>query len=334
MKKRTLVLTTILFLIFIINIQLKCLIAEEAEINAFIEKSGELPSIKLNKWVPIKIIIKDSFGMNWTDFQERFFNFNLPVKYWFFSKLWDILFSKGGRPVKSFLGYTSLRFTPEIISSNPEGWYARITPNSIGNTTTGIINNITLELKIDEAPIDYSIIVRINCSRYDTFGKFYGTSYINIPVKAQPNYFIKMELSKEKDYSGLNEIKHFQIKLTNKGFYKDTYFFYFDHSNEIICNVDNQVIVLEPRETKTVNMNVLSPVKIIDFGTPYVIDVYTSSIGDNSSKLIGSYVLITRGFHISPLVVIIAIPILIFLIIVVVVLFFYFKSKNLIKQKF
>jgi len=331
MKKRKIFLTSVIIVIFFFNTQFKSLLAEDAEINAYIERSGELPSIKVNKWIPIKIIITDSIGMNWTLFKEKFFNESKPLWYIFYFTLWDVMFSKKlGVPVKSYLGYTSLRFTPKIISPNPEGWYAKITPNSIGNTTTGITNNITLELKIDEAPIDYSVIVRINCSRYDTFGKLYGASYIDIPVKAHPNYFIKMELPKNKGYSGLNKITNFQIKLTNKGFYKDTFFFDFNHSNEIIINADNQVLVLESGETKTINIKVLSPEKIIDFGTPYVINVSTHSIGDSSSKLIGSFVLITKGIHISPLVSIIALTIII-LLISVIIIYFYNKSQRINK---
>ena len=72
-------------------------------------------------------------------------------------------------------------------------------------------------------------------------------------------------------------------------------------SDELFCTVDNQVLTLKSGENKTLTINVLTPDKIFDFGTPYPIDVYVHSIGNNTNKLIGSYTLITKGIYFNPL---------------------------------
>lgn len=300
------VLTTIVFFILII-LPLKSVAAQEiilgdAEINAYIDQGGELPSIKVNQWSTINISIIDTFGMNWSLFQEKFFNWAHPVRLWFHSLTWNILFGRNlDRPLNSFLGFTSLRFTSEVLSEDPNGWKVKITPNAIGNTTTGKNHFINLDVKVNEAPVDYSVIIRIKCTRLDTQGVEYGYSFIDIPLKAEPTEFIAMKLDREVGYAGLNNITKFTINLTNKGYYKNTFYTNISSSDELFCTVDNQVLTLKSGENKTLTINVLTPDKIFDFGTPYPIDVYVHSIGNNTNKLIGSYTLITKGIYFNPL---------------------------------
>jgi len=324
MKKKNIYIFLFLILMFFFGYPFNNLLAEEielgdAEINAYIERSGELPSIKVDKWSSINITIVDVFSMNWTLFKGKFFNWNEPLKYIYNKVIWSFLFSRGlDRPLNSFLGYTSLSFSPEVISSNPKGWYVKINPNVIVNTTTGKKSYINLDIKIDEAPVDYSVIIRINCTRLDTFGLPYGYSYINIPFKAHPAHYITMELDEKIGYAGLNNLTNFQVNLTNNGYYKDTFFFNLNYSKDIICNADNQVLVLESGETKPITINILTPEKIIDFGTPYQIDISTYSIGDSSNKLIGTYTLITQGVYFSKLFLIYLYPIIITIIFILI----------------
>jgi hypothetical protein len=298
---------TIAFLILVI-MPLKStaqqeIVLGEAEINAYIEQSGELPSIKVNQWSTINITILDTFGMNWSRFQDRFFNWSKPLNVWFNTLTWNILFGKKlDRPLESFLGFTTLRFTYDVLSKESNGWKVKITPNTIGNTTTGKKHFINLEVMVDKAPVDYSAIIRINCTRLDTYGVDYGYSLIDIPLKAEPTNFISMNVNKAVGYSRLHDIKKFTIDLTNKGYYKDTFFVNLTYPEELFCNVDNQILTLDSGESKTLIFNVLTPDKIIDLGTPYLIKVYVHSIGNDESKLIGSYTIITNGIYFNPLI--------------------------------
>lgn len=331
MIKKNIRIFLILMLMIFFGYPVNNLLADEielddAEINAYIERSGALPSIKVDKWSSINITIIDVFSMNWTLFQKRFFNWSNPLKYIFNMATWNFLFGRNlDRPLNSYLGYTSLSFSPEVVSSNPKGWYVKINPNLIVNTTTGKKSYINLYIKIDEAPVDYSVIIRINCTRLDTFGLPYGYSYINIPVKAHPAHYITMELDEKIGYAGLNNLTNFQINLTNKGYYKDTFFFNLNYSKDIICNVDNQALVLESGEIKPITISILTPEKIIDFGTPYTINISTYSIGDTSNKLIGTYTLITQGIYFSKLFIIILYPIIITIFLILI----YLKLKKL-----
>lgn len=298
--------TTLVILILILiplnNASSQKLTLGDAEINAYVKKEGELPSIQVNQWSTINISILDTFAMNWSLFQEKFFNYSKPLGLWVNTFSWNFLFGRNlDRPLNSFLGYTSLRFTSEILSKNSSGWKVKITPNSIGNTTTGKKHFINLEVMVDEAPVNYSVIVRINCTRLDTYGVDYGYSYIDIPLKAEPTDFVAMKLDKEVGHAGLHTINTFTINLTNKGYYKNTFFAHIKSSDDLFCTVDNQVLTLKSNEQRTLKINVLTPDKIIDFGTPYPIDVYIQSASNNSSRLIGSYTLITRGIHLSPI---------------------------------
>ncbi len=67
--------------------------------------------------------------------------------------------------------------------------------------------------------------------------------------------------------------------------------------------------------------------RFYDPGTPHIIDIYAYSTGDPTTTLIGSVVLITEGFYISPLIGLILIPIIIILIIIYFI-FFYLKQKR------
>lgn len=299
--------TTIAFII-LICLPLNSVVAEEselgdAEINAYIEQEGNLPSIRVNQWSTINISIVDTFGMNWSLFQENFFNWENPLTLWFNSLIWKFMFEKNlDRPLDSFLGFTSFRFTSEVITENPTGWKVKITPNAIANTTTAKNHFINLEIKVDYAPVDYSVIIRINCTRLDTYGVDYGYSFIDIPLKAEPAEFIAMRLEEDVGYAGLNTIKKFTIDLTNKGYYKNTFFTNVTSPDNLFCTVDNQILTLDSGENKTLTINALTPDKIFDFGTPHTIDVYAHSLGNNTNTLIGSYTLITKGIYVSPLI--------------------------------
>jgi phosphate/sulfate permease len=74
-------------------------------------------------------------------------------------------------------------------------------------------------------------------------------------------------------------------------------------------------------------INIFTPEKFFDLGTPNKIEIYATSSGDLNPIHIGTIVVITKGIFISPLAGMIAAPIIIFLIIIYI-LFFYNRNKK------
>ncbi len=270
----------------------------DAQINAYITKAGELPLIDTSNWTGINLTIEDTIGMNWSLFKDNFFNDSRPIYKLYNLFVWSLLFNKKlGVPIQNYLGYCSLRFKVDTSSEETQGWFTRITPNTITNTTTGKKHDIELEVKIKDAPVSNSIILRLNCTRYDAAGLFYGTTFIDIPLKANPEEFIAIEINTNKTYAVPNEKVTLRAFFTNNGFYKDTFFFILDAPSELVTNMNDQVVVLESGERRNITFNVLAPDDIIDFGTPYLISLSAYSSSNEFIHPIGSYTVIVRGVH-------------------------------------
>jgi hypothetical protein len=334
MNKAYMLIKLIIVLILFSSISYSALSADEidlydAEINAYIQQSGGLPSIKLSNWTSINVSIDDTFSMNWTYFQEEFFNDNEPIKKAINKWWWNKIFKNLDAPVQSFLGYTSLKFKPIILSENPKGWHVRIIPSTIVNTTTGKKHTITIETQVDDSVVDYSAIIRVNCTRIDTLGNEYGYSYIDIPVKVLPSNYLKSNVKDTVRKMGLNNISKIKISITNEGYYKDIFHFVVNESGEIDAKIDNQILVLEAGETKTIVLNVLSPERFIDFGTPSFIDIFAYSDSDKNLIQVGSINIITQGVFISPLyIIILSIFAIIFILIITVLYYIKFRKKK------
>jgi len=290
--------------------------SDSAEINAVI--NGDIPSIK-GDWTPINITIVDAFGIDWDKLSASIPEMWMRI-------LWPLnpMFPQ---PVQRFLGYTGLRFEPEILKGNPRGWYLRMVNNEIAESNPGWIHSITLEAKTDDSAIDYAVVAGIKCIRLDTFGGIIGSSYITIPLKASPLNFIEMRTTNTMKHAGLKSIVSFDVDITNIGYYKDVFKFELEGKNGLIGQFNKQALTLNPDETKKITLSILTPEKIWDPGTPNKIDIYAYSHGDSTRTHIGSLVVVTEGIYISPLVGMILIPIIIF-IAISYVLFFYFRQKE------
>jgi hypothetical protein len=101
----------------------------------------------------------------------------------------------------------------------------------------------------------------------------------------------------------------------------------FANASDFYVSTPLEVIVLNPGDTQAVTINVLTPEKFYDIGTPHTINVFVTSTSDPTPKLIGSLVVITEGAYISPLIGIIAIPIIVIVLLVYLV-FFYWRTKR------
>jgi len=110
---------------------------------------------------------------------------------------------------------------------------------------------------------------------------------------------------------------YFDLDIINEGYYKDVFQFEIETENELLALMDEQALTLEPGETTKITLSILTPEKLFDPGTPNNIQIYVYSSGNSTKTLISTLTVITRGIYISPLVLIISIPI------ILLIIFFY-----------
>lgn len=294
---------------------------DPAEINARIV--GNIPSIQGTPgWTQIDIEISDAFGIDYRMLSETIPN-------WVMEILWP-LNPSFPQPVKRYLGPMSFQLDPEIVQGNEGGWNYRMASDSsvIEGSLSGDVHEVSLEVQVDDSSIDNSIIIGIKCTRMDTFGDPIGSSYIYIPVKAAPINYIRMDaLEDSKKETGPKTIVDFNLDIKNEGYYKDVFEFEIEEENGLMGLMNQQAITMEPGETKRVTLEILTPEKFFDPGTPNQIQVYVRSTGNSTKTLIGSLIVVTKGFYFSPLIGIIATPIIILLVIGYII-FVWYKNKK------
>ncbi len=328
--------TVIISLILLFTLFYSCLSVQaqeeeewSAEVNAYIK--GDIPSIKVTEWTPINITLNDAFGIDWEFLSQNLLRvpsaiFGDQVNIIYMNVVWSISPLMPSY-VQNFLGYTKIELEPEIIEGNPKGWYLKVTPNYIPEANPGRNYSITLEARVDDSAIDYSVIAGIKCTRIDTKGGEIGTSYVYVPIKASPTNYVKMSAIETRKTAGPKSMVYFTFDITNEGYYRDVFQFDLEEENGLLALTNEQAITLNPGETRSITLGVLTPEKFWDPGTPNKIDVNVYSIGDPSLTLVGSLVVYTEGFYISPLVLMILTPIIIILG-VIYLLFFYRREKK------
>ena len=269
---------------------------EPSEINMYVD--GDIPTVQTSNWTGINLVIVDRTGINWERFQERF---SWQVKW-----LWPVTHPEWRR----FLGYTTLKVEPSVGEGNPQGWHLKFNRSTLPDTTTGHRHKVKIQAMVDDTAVDYNIVVKIKCTRYDVFGQEMGVSYLYLPLKAMPLSNIKMAVDTVKKTAPPKSIIDLQLDITNNGNYIETFGFKIKSKNGLIANINIPAIVLDPKETKEIELTVLTPSMFIDFGTPRRIDIYAYSYETNETIPLGSITVVTQGIYISPLTLIIAIPIL------------------------
>lgn len=276
-----------------------------AEINAKI--IDDIPSIKVSTWTDIDLLIVDKFGIDW-----RMLSSSVPE--WWMRIFWP-LNPSFPQPVERFFGPTSIKLEPEIAEGSESGWYARINPSTIEETYSGDNHTVTLQVQVDDSSVDNSVVIGIKCTRIDTLGGELGYSYIYVPVKASPTNFIKMEtLEESTKETGPKTLIDFTLDIKNEGYYKDVFEFEIEEENGLMGLMNQQAVTMLPGETKRVTLEILTPEKLFDPGTPNEVKIFVRSTGNTTKTLVGTLIVVTKGMYISPLVGIIAAPVIILLI--------------------
>jgi len=323
--KKSGIIITIIFFILVFNIIPFSTVAQEssegsAEINAIVT-DDVIPPVKINEWTSINISIEDVFGIDWDRLRS-------VIPEWYMRLVWHFnpLFPQ---PIERFLGHTGIRVDPpEIIRGDAKGWFFEIYPTAIHATNPGNIHPLTLRAKVDDIAIDYAVVVGITFTRLDTLGGEIGSTTIKIPLKASNLNLIRVsDIGEHTKHAGHRSIVYFQTEVVNEGYYKDAFQFKIEAENGLMALVQQQSIVLEPGERRQITIEVLTPEKLYDVGTANKIDLYAFSSSDPNEKLIGSFIVITEGIYISPLIGIILIPIIIILLCIYFI-FFYLKQKK------
>lgn len=290
---------------------------ESAEVVAEIInlKDNRILSIKTSEWTSIDIKVVDGYGLNWTALHDR-----LPF---LSTYIWPIIHPTW----KRFLGYSSLRFEPEIVEGDPRGWYTKITPSAIATADQGKTYYLTLDVQTDDIAVDYSVVVGIKVIRVAPDGEDYGSSYIYVPVKASSLNNLKMTTGFSTKEASPHSFVYFDISLLNLGYYRDMFTLQFVEDNGLTIAASQQVVVLDPEESQNVRINVLTEEKLFDIGTSNRISIYATSTSDSNAQLLGTVIVTTRGLYVSPLIGIILSPILA-LIIIIFIFWFFIKNRR------
>lgn len=277
-----------------------------------------IPSIK-KEWTTINLTVQDVFGLNWDYLQDAF-----PL--WYMKIVWPYMF--GIKEIDRFLGYTSLSFFPTVESSDPDGWSAKVTPASIGSTTQGRNHSIVLQVKANELATDYNPTVIIECRRYDAIGEYYGSTYATIPVKAESLNFALVDVTEATKQASPKSLVDFEITVTNKGEYKDTYYVDVTDENGTKGIVSQQVLVLNPGEATSVTITYLTPEVLFDPGTPRRLNISIYPVENPDAEFNLDVIVMTQGMYISPLAFIVLGAIIVLLIIVYIVVRFLLAKFN------
>ena len=291
---------------------------DPAEVIGVIDvPDNKIPSIKTADWTTINITIQDVFGIRWGSLSQ-----NLPIRAKY---IWPVI-HPNWRP---FLGYTSLELKPEIIEGDPRGWFVEVTPTSITQADNGKEYNVTLRVKTDDITVDYAVVIGIKVTRLNVYGSPFGESYIYIPVKASSlnNIKIMSQGVTSKDIAP-HSYGYFDVAIQNLGYYRDMFKLNFVTDNDIIVEASQQLFVLTPGDSQTVRINVLTPEKFYDVGTPNTIRIYATSSTDQNPVLIGTLVVVTKGVYITQFATIILVPIIIIGVILFFLFFYVRKRRN------
>jgi len=289
-----------------------------SEINVFILE--EIPQIKIDNWTAINCQLIDRCGINWTfikksfgfelnirevnTIEDRFHNLIQHLKRGKNFILWKYVLGLP-QPIERFLGYTSFKLTASVIGDNVDGWQVKTEPSTILESTTGFEHNFTIYVKVDDSAVDYAVNIEINVTRIDALGGIYGYSMIYIPVKVNPESYLSVSLLDQIIMTSPKCMTNVSFNLTNEGYYRNVFYLRSKtSSNSLYSSIHQQATVIDSGETKQLTLSLITPEKVIDFGTPYIIEVYAADSLNSSSVHIGSLTVITKGFYLSFLTII------------------------------
>jgi len=297
-------------------------VVTSAEISATID-DFIIPGIQKN-WTAIHLTVIDNYGLNWTEIKEMQKDPKHPLYKIIFSDFWtQTWWVYVYRIPKGILGYTSILLKPEY----PEGWAVKVIPSAFNTTTAGMRHPVTVYAQVNELASDYNPLIKIRVIRYDTFGAEYGSSYINLPLKAVSLNYAYIDAIEPTKKAPPRSLVNFPIEVTNKGEYRNTFQFNITGESGIYGLVAQQSLTLDSGETRIIQLQVITPEVFYDYGTPRKVDISIYPLGNPSGKISASVIVITEGLYISPLISF-TIGIIIVLALLIYFFLFYLRAKR------
>ena len=294
-------LFNILFSVFIVSLFMfslptnKVAAEEPADINAYV--NGDLPTVKVNEWTRINLTLENRFGIDWKTLRD------LPKV--ITELIWP-LNPAFPQPVKRFMGPMSLQLSASVDSPNNQGWHFKFKPSIINRSLTGDKHDFTMFVMVDDNTVDYSDTIIINCTRIDALGLNYGYSWVHLPIKVYPESYMSASGLNQEIIVSPKSMNKMNFEFTNQGYYKNVFYLETKTSTDALyASVHQQAAVVNPGETRKLTLSFLTPEKLIDFGTPHTIEVFARHSLNTSLVKVGSLTVITKGFFISPLLLII-----------------------------
>lgn len=288
---------------------------EGAGVGATID-NAVLPGIQKD-WTAINLTIRDNFGLQWNRFLPGGDLSFYPQ--WWMQTWWVYVY----KVPKGMLGYTSIKFVPEY----PDGWAIKIEPSTIGKTCNQMTHHVIVYAQVNELASDYNPLIKIKCIRYLTDGVEYASSYIYLPLKAVSLNFAYVRALETTKKAPPRSIVSFPIEVTNKGEYRNTFQFNVAGQLGTYGLVAQQSLTLNSGETRTIQLQVITPEVFYDVGTPRKVDISIYPLGNPTEKISLSVIVMTEGFYISPLI---TLPIgaIIILVLIIYFIFFYLRNKR------
>jgi len=328
---RTLKITISFFLVFLImgssliNADPTQEELEEETAKAHLSIQETLPAVKVNEWVSFNATVIDDYDFNWDQFKDW--------PYFVTHIYWRFLF--GIPDIGKILDYNTIKIDADVVDQNynvAEGWDAQVDPSSITGTTQGRQWPIKISATTFRAGVEYAVFIRLKLTRIDAWDGIEGISYLYIPIKASSYNDIEMISKTTTKKASPKSIAVFDIEFKNNGYYQDVFNFMVEGDDQVTGHFDSQALFIEPGETKSAKLYLMTEGGLYDPGTPHRLNIFTYSRLNQTKTYVGTVNLITEGGHISPLffIVFAVVAIIIF---VVVFVFYKNKIKNLFNRK-
>jgi len=291
--------------------------------------TGDIPIILTDQDNILELQFVDRMGVNWTQLQN--FTYFLDgsrglgkIMSFFWTRFWwPVIRHRNWAP---FLGYSKIIFDVEIVD-NPNGWSASVSPKTIGQSTNGTKALLSVNVQVTDLASENTAIVRVSATRYNKDNSFYGTSYYEIPVRSDRLDYVDIKPLDPVKEVPPDSFVYYQIEITNKGYFTDTFLITTKSDSSIKAQVNEQSLVLNPGETRIITLQVMTDDIFFDPGTTRTINITSQSLKFPEKIFYAQVQVITKGFYLSPLLLFYT-AIIIIILILIYFIFFYRKQKK------
>ena len=283
---------------------------------------SDIPPIKIGEDTKINLIFEDHAGYNYTYMVESFGWFVVNV-------LWPIEFGLilGGfnrtyyEDFKNYNCLHSIEFYA-YIENNISGWHAIVEPSLITGSTAGYKANLTLLVRVDGMTSYPKANIIIKVVRKGRGGAILGTSYHKIPVKAEHIYLLDIKLQKSVIDISPGDSVTIPVEITNKGNYIETYKLVVEGNGVSLGLIGEQILTINPGETRKINIQVYAPYSLLDLGTAKKIEIRAYPVDSPDVVFTAGVSIFSRGINIMSL------PVIAMIIVILILIAYIFAGRE------